>query len=271
MSLFTKKWYIFTMAWEDCPRIIHLGGSVKDGKDEEYHRLGFNSYILFDGFCRFESEGYARQIKPGDLLIVPAGRSRVYRNPRSLISRHGHFLCPRPPEEIFYRAAGSRFREFCHVFDQLSLFSSDNPGKRTARFWLLLHQAEEEGDPQSDSGAAAVHPALSRAVEFLEFHFHEKIGMDDLARESRLSHNQLLRLFKEEYGMTPSAYLFKKRMDYAGELLTQTTLAIKEIRYKCGYTDGQHFNKAVRRYYGRPPRELRTSTGERLHQGTPLC
>ena len=69
------------MEFQDCPEILSLSGSVKEGQDEFYHRLDFCSLIMLDGFCRFESEAYERDIIPGDILIVPAGRSRIYRHP----------------------------------------------------------------------------------------------------------------------------------------------------------------------------------------------
>ena len=81
MYPFTIGGIFSPMKFQDCPEILSLSGSFKEGKDEYYHRLDFCSLIMLDGFCRFESEDYVRDIIPGDILIVPAGQSRIYRHP----------------------------------------------------------------------------------------------------------------------------------------------------------------------------------------------
>ncbi len=258
MYPFTIGGIFSPMKFQDCPEILSLSGSFKEGKDEYYHRLDFCSLIMLDGFCRFESEDYVRDIIPGDILIVPAGQSRIYRHPRSLKCRHGHFTTVRPPERILFHRSGAAFRSFAAEFDRINLMERRNRGRATARFWELLHRIEDR-TPGEGAERNTVHPALAEAVRHLEFNFHRPVDMEELASICGISHNQLIRLFRREMGTTIIGYLSEKRLSHAYELLTQTGLPVKEIRFKCGYRDSQYFNKAVRRRFGLSPTALRVS------------
>jgi AraC-like DNA-binding protein len=46
-------------------------------------------------------------------------------------------------------------------------------------------------------------------------------------------------------------------MKYAGELINDKTLLIKQIGVMCGYTDYYHFFKVFKNYYGVSPKEMR--------------
>lgn len=85
----------------------------------------------------------------------------------------------------------------------------------------------------------------------------------DLARVSGLSRRQLYRLF-EGYGMTPSAWLWRLRLDAAHKLLReQPDLRIIEVAFSVGFNDASHFSRLFKSHFGVSPRVAR-------RQGVPI-
>ena len=71
-----------------------------------------------------------------------------------------------------------------------------------------------------------------------------------------MSKTHFTRLFKEETGLSPTAYLYEKRMVHAANNLAgiSNTYNIKSVSMMCGYNDQYHFSKAFKRKYGVSPK-----------------
>lgn len=67
----------------------------------------------------------------------------------------------------------------------------------------------------------------------------------------------LLRLFKQDTGMTPQQYLISLRIGEAKNLLLHTELTLDEIAEKTGFSDRYHFSKMFRKYSDVPPAAFR--------------
>lgn len=106
------------------------------------------------------------------------------------------------------------------------------------------------------------HPAVDAAEEIFESRMGEPISMAELSREVEISHNQLIRLFRQEHGVTPAAFLRNRRAEEARRLLTTTTLPIKEIAARVGIPNLHYFNSFVREYHDVGPRQLRHNASE---------
>jgi transcriptional regulator GlxA family with amidase domain len=99
--------------------------------------------------------------------------------------------------------------------------------------------------------------AVSKAASIIEANLHLPLSISAVAKKAGLSQNYLARLFKEHYKMTLSGYQTRKRMEFAGYLLLNSNLKIKEIGVRCGIPDAQHFNKLFRKFTGKSPSAAR--------------
>lgn len=98
---------------------------------------------------------------------------------------------------------------------------------------------------------------LAGVLGRLESHYAEPIRLSDLAAQAHLSVNQFLRLFKEATGLSPIAYLLRKRIERAADLLRQTRDPVARISETVGFEDSNYFAKQFRRLMGASPRAYR--------------
>ncbi|RMD83209.1 MAG: AraC family transcriptional regulator [Lentisphaerae bacterium] len=105
------------------------------------------------------------------------------------------------------------------------------------------------------------HPAIQRALQFIHQHLTEGICVADVVREAGLSHSQLNLLFHRQFHLSIREYITRKKVEQAEYLIVHSSLPIKEIAIRSGYSDLHHFNKVIRRYYGVSPRVLRDRRG----------
>lgn len=102
------------------------------------------------------------------------------------------------------------------------------------------------------------NPHLQKAVTFIEAHHAENITLQDIVKACSLNHSTLTKLFKEEFGLTPIAYLWDYRIAVAKKQLEFTNLPVKEIADRCGFKTIQHFSRRFEDRVGVSPAVFRT-------------
>ncbi len=80
---------------------------------------------------------------------------------------------------------------------------------------------------------------------------------DELAAMVHISPGHLGRVFKKETGMSISAYITKKRIAVAKQLLTKTSLSVTRISERVGISYSSYFTKVFREQTGLTPQEYR--------------
>lgn len=102
-------------------------------------------------------------------------------------------------------------------------------------------------------------PRVLAALRELDRHdwrtpFREK----NIAAAAGLSAGHLDRLFVQQLGLTPRAYLQKRRLESAVATLADTTVPAKKIAYDLGFSSASHFTHWLRRATGKSPRQVRS-------------
>jgi AraC family transcriptional regulator len=97
-----------------------------------------------------------------------------------------------------------------------------------------------------------------RVIQVVEENVGGKIRLEDLARSIRLSPRQFSRAFSSDFGETPYAYVLRRRIERAQEmmmLLTEEPLA--SIAVRCGLSDQPHLTRMFHRLVGESPASWR--------------
>ena len=93
---------------------------------------------------------------------------------------------------------------------------------------------------------------ISAVMTYMDRHFPEPIGVNDLANHVGLSASHLYARFREFVGVTPHQYLIRQRMKSARHRLATTVAPIKAISVDVGYANTENFCRAFKRHVGIP-------------------
>jgi AraC family transcriptional regulator len=98
---------------------------------------------------------------------------------------------------------------------------------------------------------------LRNAIDYLEAHLADDIGLDDVAAVVGLSAAHLADLFRQGTGEPPHRWLMSRRLARACELLANPTLRITDIAHRCGFASSQHLAAVTRRRLATTPTAYR--------------
>ena len=101
--------------------------------------------------------------------------------------------------------------------------------------------------------------------DWMEVHYPEDISMEQISQHFSLSSRTLIRKFKSNLGITPSAYLQEVRIDAARKILVQTKKTVDEITAAVGYEDVSSFTKLFKRKTGLSPINYRARYQANVH------
>ena len=109
-----------------------------------------------------------------------------------------------------------------------------------------------------NSGLGASHPGIARSVRYMQKHYHEGIGVDDLAKVAAMSVRNFHYAFSHQVGRTPGAELHRLRLQKAARLLAGSDKKLAAIAVECGYQSGNSLWVAVKQATGLSPKEYRS-------------
>lgn len=96
-----------------------------------------------------------------------------------------------------------------------------------------------------------------RIIEKLSLFENFSLPITTLLRDFDFSYMQLYRIFKKETGYTLSDYFLYAKMNYANNLLLNSTDSIASIAQVLGYATQSHFTKSFKNYFGYTPTQYR--------------
>jgi AraC family transcriptional regulator of arabinose operon len=142
------------------------------------------------------------------------------------------------------------FRETIrHRFSGLPL-AEEHAANAFERLLLLLRSLGPGGQPRLDARVARVTALLSDGTGMPP-------AVARLAREVHLSPSRLAHLFRAQMGDTPRRFQERCRLERAASLLRASTLSVKEVAERTGFSSQQYFCARFRHFAGMPPRAYR--------------
>jgi AraC-like DNA-binding protein len=124
-----------------------------------------------------------------------------------------------------------------------------------ARFFGGLHAAEAARDGRLAPDDAVRR--LRRARAFIDHGYDGPLDLESIAAAAALSRFHLLRRFKDTYGETPHAYLTRRRIERAKELLAGTDLPVTQVCLEVGFASLGSFSTLFSRHVGHSPDRFR--------------
>lgn len=100
---------------------------------------------------------------------------------------------------------------------------------------------------------------MRRISEYIQYHYMHPITLDELCRLVSVTPQHLCRIVKQCTGMRPTEYITSVRIRSAKNLLANTTHAISEIAFWCGFENPNYFWKTFRKTENMTPKEYRAA------------
>ena len=226
-------------------------------------------YINLSGDVSFMVERHLYPILPGNIVITrPYEYHHCIQHTDGI---HKHFW-------ILFSAGGNealldRFFNRALGEDNLLVLPSDrqkelfdlchemterlaNPAEELYRFFMLMHLLECADIKTPSSNA---YPQdIAAVLEYIEQNFSQPISVRSLASAAHVSVNTLERHFGEDLQMSPTAYIKKKRLANAAELLYRGS-SVMEACQNSGFSDYSNFIALFKKNYGMTPLRYRRS------------
>jgi len=102
------------------------------------------------------------------------------------------------------------------------------------------------------------HAQIERiAYEMKQKFSDSSYSVYETAGKINMSEAYFRRLFRSEYGMSPSEYLISLRIAHAKNLLTYQNSSVSEIAIACGFSDIYYFSRRFKKETGMTPTEYK--------------
>jgi AraC-like DNA-binding protein len=103
---------------------------------------------------------------------------------------------------------------------------------------------------------------LRRARDLIDRHYAEPLDLDAMARAAGFSRYHFARGFAAAFGETPGAYLSRRRVERAKDLLRAANLTVTEICHLVGFTSLGSFSSRFAELVGCSPTAYRRRSAE---------
>ncbi|WP_176082796.1 helix-turn-helix domain-containing protein [Martelella sp. HB161492] len=123
---------------------------------------------------------------------------------------------------------------------------------------MFMHDASPHKDGVRMTTALSIpgRNRMDQIINIMVETIEHPLSLSALAERAHMSTRTLNRLFKAELGMAPGQYYQNLRLVHAREMAENTTLGLREIAIRSGYSDASALSKAFQKTYGHPVRRV---------------
>ncbi len=220
-----------------------------------------------EGWIRIRNREYYP--KPGQLFLLPAGveQSFSWINDNYFRKYWCHFTATVGEIHLFHLLNVPHYVEVAdqerleNQFQELIALQSSTeltaPFRIKSLMYEIISPFIREADLNGSDGAAS--PSVSKInviLQYIEEHLSEQMTIEVLAKLVHLHPNYFIQVFKTMLGISPIAYINKKRMDTAQNLLLTSDYTVSDIAERMGM-DPPYFSRLFKKLTGLSPSEFR--------------
>lgn len=217
--------------------------TVTATEDCDYYFISFNTH----GQITSLDEQTAAEI-----LNEESEKQRMFRNQE--------YDCP-PSDYVYISECafhGNRANKLQYHFSRCSEYRyGSSPLDRlrllNSFFTALLSLASDTGEQLLDT--KHLSPTLVKLTRYIEENYTSPLSLQVLSTQFSLSKQYIMRLFRQQFGMTVTHYINEVRLRKSLELLTFHSLSISEVAYAVGFSSVYYFDRLFKNTYSITPTE----------------
>jgi AraC family L-rhamnose operon transcriptional activator RhaR len=170
-------------------------------------------------------------------------------------------LSPKQHGMVSLHLAPEDFIRCCHLLDELGALSKrdyaryygDHLGLLVQILSLLARSAAAANGMKPGQS----HRAVAAALKLIDDAPTEPWTLSTLAARVHVEPTYFVRLFRGVVGLPPMAYLIRRRLELATNLLRRDELAVGEVGAMAGWDDANYFSRSFRQHFGMTPSRYR--------------
>ena len=124
---------------------------------------------------------------------------------------------------------------------------------------VLLYYLAELMALDRRSPHSRIDPRIEQAINLMDRDL--TLNNRAVAWKINMSCDNFQRIFRSQIGMTPCQYRLSRRMEYAQQLLQNTSLSLTEVALRVGFSNPYQFSKAFKQFFKLPPGASRKKHG----------
>lgn len=207
-------------------------------------------------------DGKETKVKEGDAYFLQKGQNQYYysdsQDPwkKYFVNISGH-LFDKLTEgyklngHIYYKNLNIK-NELKEIISLSEKGTADNTEKIICIITKIFHKMAKSLKSEKSKNDVA-----EKMRSFLDMKITESFNLNELCAYMFLSESQIIRIFKNFYGVTPYSYFMEKKHNLAKNMLLNTNLSVKQIACELHYTDEYYFSNAFKKKEGISPRLFR--------------
>lgn len=258
---------------ENYPFFIQMTGiSYCDGTyriDRKNSPIYCFEYII-EGEGTINVDGKEFMPKKGDVYILPRGTDHFYYSDSK-----------NPWQKIWFNVKGSLIDSLMQVYKLNNLYHIENLDLYEL-FEAMYTNAQDKDKNKSPkeiflkasiifheilikiysrtAKACKIHNEIALELkQYIESNLENKISIEGLANHVFRSPSQTIRIFKDEFSVTPYEYILYKKLELAKLLLLNTNLPVKQIALKLKFADEHYFSNYFKAKLGVSPSKFRNN------------
>jgi AraC family transcriptional regulator, L-rhamnose operon transcriptional activator RhaR len=170
-------------------------------------------------------------------------------------------LSPRQHGMVALHLPSEEFARCCQLLDDLCALAKEplvsHYGDHLGLLVQILSLLARHLPAKSGKKTAASHRAVASALKAIDDDPAEPWTLVSLAARVHLAPAYFVRLFRAAVGLPPMAYLNRRRLELATNLLRRDNLPIGEVGAMSGWLDANYFSRCFRAHFGMTPSRYR--------------
>lgn len=251
-------------------QVTVLNAAMSDFSYGRHAHEEFSFGVTLRGRQDFFSSGQFHRSLPGNIIVF--NPEEVHDGHSGVDEKLHYRMLYLHPEQLApaFQAANIKTKGFRiadtllddvqlrqHILTLVTLIetkSADKLQQECELFQMAGRIAQLYGHQHGDLRKRRVDNLLMQAREFIHNNLQTELSLDDISRQANLSKYHFLRMFREQFGITPHQYLLNCRINRAREALEQGRL-LDDVVFEHGFSDLSHFNRRFKPIFGMTPKQ----------------
>ena len=234
-------------------------GSFAGSHDVDWHVHGEHEIILVTAGRSRMSAGRDLWFEagPGSVIILPAGLEQYHQSQEFT---RDIYLCFHAAPSVFIPhprllqvPPGGLCATLFVQINELALSPAAAVAQPVLNALLLALLEEVNRQEHQARDRAALHPAVQRAVAFMETNLDRALTVTEIAGRAAVSPSHLTALFRQEFRQPPLKIHISWRLELAARLLRGRHARGQEVAAATGFMDANYFTRQFRAHFGMTP------------------